>query len=98
MTDWLTLRRWSGKFLLTLVVFTLLAFAADSLLWHWHLAQGNGLATVQVSRMVVASLKGNREEYYMDGTEDTPCSRSLFPQGGNPACWWLARHRVVYER
>ena len=98
MSDWRSLRRWSGKSLLTLVGFTLLAFATDDLVWRRHLAQGNGTATVQVSRMVVAPLKGNREEYYMDGTEDTPCSRSLFPQGGNPACWWLARHRVVYER
>jgi hypothetical protein len=52
----------------------------------------------QVSRMVVAPLKGNKEEYYYDGTATVDCSRSLFPQAGSGACWWLERHRVVYER
>ena len=98
MTGWRFLRSWSGTSLLTLLVLALSAFATDSLVWHWHLAHGNATATVQTSRMVVAPLKGNREEYYMDGTEETSCSRSLFPQGGNSACWWLKRHRVVYER
>jgi len=47
---------------------------------------------------VVAPLKGNKEEYYYDGTGPVDCSRSLFPQGGNGACWWMTRHRVVYAR
>ena len=93
-----SLRVVSGTSLLILLAVALSAFAADSLVWHWHLAHGTGVATIPVTRMVVAPLKGNREEYYTDGTEDVPCSRSLFPHGGDPACWWLQRHRVVYER
>lgn len=93
-----SLRLVSGTSLLTLLSLALATFAADWLVWHWHLAHSTGVGTISVTRMVVAPLKGNREEYYMDGTEDVPCSRSLFPQGGNPACWWLERHHLVYER
>ncbi len=93
-----SLRLVSGTSLLTLLVLVLSVFTADSLIWHWHVTHGTGVSTVSVTRMVVAPLKGNREEYYMDGTEEVSCSRSLFPQGGDPTCWWLQRHHVVYER
>jgi hypothetical protein len=56
------------------------------------------MGTAQVSRFVVAPLKGNKEEYYFDGTAMVDCSRSLFPQAGSGACWWVKRHPVVYER
>jgi hypothetical protein len=29
---------------------------------------------------------------------DVACSRSIFPQAGSGACWWLRRHTVVYDR
>ena len=98
MTAWQQIQRWSGRVLFGALVVALLAFASDWTAWRFHLAHGTGSSTVQVTRMVVAPLKGNREEYYMDGTEDLPCSRSVFPQGGDQPCWWLQRHRVVFDR
>ena len=98
MTAWQLIVRWAGRLLFGTLLLGLLAFAADWIVWHIHLVHGTGTSTVQVTRMVVAPLKGNREEYYMDGTEDLPCSRSVFPQGGSQACWWLQRNRVVFER
>ena len=37
-------------------------------------------------------LKGNKVEYDFMGNVPMTCSRSLFPQQGHPACWWLERH------
>jgi hypothetical protein len=65
-------------------------YLGDLLVWR--------VGAVVVSRFVVAPLKGNKEEYYYDGTAALDCSRSLFPQAGSGACWWVERHRVVYER
>ena len=98
MTEWQRWQQWAGRTFLGLVVLLLLTYAGDWLLWRVGVARGTGMGSVQVTRMVVAPLKGSREEYYMDGTEDMPCSHSLLPQGGNQACWWLTKHRVVFER
>ena len=73
-------------------------YLGDLLIWRVRAGMGGGMGKIQVSRFVVAPLKGNKEEYYFDGTTTVDCSQSLFPQAGSGACWWLQRHRVVYER
>jgi hypothetical protein len=42
-------------------------------------------------------LKGQKEEYDYLGTVTVPCSRSLFPQGGNDPCWHLRRNPSHWE-
>ena len=81
-----------------LVLAAALAYLGDLVVWRVRVGMGGGMGKVQVSRFVVAPLKGNKEQYYYDGTTAADCSRSLFPQAGSGACWWLERHRVVYER
>jgi hypothetical protein len=56
------------------------------------------MGKITVDRFVVAELKGNKEEYYSDGSGVVDCSKSLFPEAGSGPCWWLARHREVFER
>lgn len=73
-------------------------YLGDWGVWRVRVAGGGGVGRVTVSRFVVAPLKGGREEYYGDGSGAVECSRSLFPQAGREACWWLTRHAVVYER
>jgi len=84
--------------LVGLVLAAAVAYLGDLLVWRVRVGMGGGMGKVQVSRFVVAPLKGNKEQYYYDGTTTADCSRSLFPQAGSGACWWLERHRVVYER
>lgn len=98
MTEWQRWQQWAVRFVLALVALAVLSYAGDWLLWRMRVARGAGIGSVQVTRMVVAPLKGSREEYYMDGTEEMPCSHSLFPEGGNQPCWWMRQHRIVYER
>jgi hypothetical protein len=56
---------------------------------------GPTTGSVHRIRLLAISSKGNKIEYEIDAVhpeEDVPCSHSLFPQGGNSPCWYLARH------
>lgn len=81
-----------------LFAIALLIYPADWLVWEVQRLFGGGIGSVQVSHVTVAELKANKEEYYADAPDVVPCSRSIFPQGGNSACWWLRRHPQVVER
>jgi hypothetical protein len=76
----------------------LLVYPLDWAVWRVRVAFGGGMDAVQVSRFTVAEEKGNKEEYYPEGTDTLSCSRSIFPQGGSGACWWMRRHPDVIER
>jgi hypothetical protein len=52
---------------------------------------------MQVDQYLETPLKGNKAEYDYMGTQPETCSRSLFPQAGNPPCWWLARHTSRWQ-
>ena len=74
------------------------AYPVDWAVWRARVALGNGMGQLQVSQMTAAEMKGNKETYFYDGTAMVDCSRSLFPQAGAGACWWVARHPVVVTR
>jgi len=80
------------------LVIALLIYPADWALWRLRVAFGGGMDSVQVTQFTVAELKGNKEDYYPDGTAQMPCSRSLFGQGGHPSCWKLRKNATVIER
>ena len=92
------LGRLLGRALGSVLVVASVVYFADFVVWRVRAARGGGVGSVTVTRVVVAPLKGNKEEYYPDGTGDVACSKSLFQQAGSGACWWLARHRQVEER
>jgi hypothetical protein len=72
-------------------------FAGDWLVWRWRVARGTGYGTVEVHQFLATSLKGSKTEYDMTGTFQQQCSRSIFPQNGNSACWWLQRHNAQWQ-
>jgi hypothetical protein len=86
------------KSLVALLVALCLVYLGDWGVWRVRVAHGGGMGKVTVSRFVVAPLKGNKEEYYYDGTQDVACSQSMFPQSGGGACWWMAKHATVFDR
>jgi hypothetical protein len=73
-------------------------YLGDYAVWRVRVAGGGGMGQVTVGMLQVAEMKGNKEEYFPDGQQVMPCSKSLFPQSGAGACWWLQRHRTVLER
>jgi hypothetical protein len=91
-------RRILIRALVGMVVAVALVYLGDWGVWRVRVGMGGGMGKVMVSRFVVAPLKGNKEEYYPDGRAEVDCSRSLFPQAGIGACWWVERHRVVFDR
>jgi hypothetical protein len=74
-----------------------MAYPLDWAVWRVRVAMGGGMGSVQVDMFTVAELKGGKEDYFQDGTAVVPCSKSLYPQGGNGVCWWVSRHREVTQ-
>ena len=87
----LQLRR--GLLLLTGAL--LLVYPLDWVVWRVRLASGNGMGSVPVTSTTAATLKGNHFEVYSQNTTTVDCSRSLLPEAGGGACWWLQRHPQV---
>jgi hypothetical protein len=84
-----------ARLLMGLLLLIILPYPADWAIWQMRAAP---MGSVNVSQVTVASLKGNKEEYYSDGTQAVACSQSLFPQAGGGACWWVRRHPQVVVR
>lgn len=86
-----------GKALLWVFVAALALYPIDFIVWKVRVSRGSGMGSVETYDSVAAEEKGNKEEYFPTGEATTPCSHSLYPQGGNAPCWWLSGHadRVV---
>lgn len=56
-------------------------YVGDMAVWGVRAKLGGGMDKVTVSRFVVAPLTDNKEEYYLDGTAEVACSRSLLSAG-----------------
>jgi hypothetical protein len=74
-----------------------LLYAGDCAVLRLRIAHGTAYGVVEVHQFLATPLKGNKVEYDLMGTVQQPCSRSIFPQKGNPACWWLKRHTSQWE-
>jgi hypothetical protein len=92
------MKRIVGRVVVGLIAAFAVLYVGDWGVWRARVAMGGGMGKISVSQIEVAAMKDNKEEYYWDGTVDVDCSRSIFPQAGSGACWWLARHKVVFDR
>jgi hypothetical protein len=66
-----------------------IVYAGDWAVYRFH---GSPQSKVTVSRYVPIPLKGNKTEFDYLGTQDQPCTVSLFSQGGLSPCWKLRRN------
>lgn len=87
-----------GQVLLFCLLGLLLVYPLDWTVWKLRNAMGSGMGTVSVTDMTAASLKGNHFEVFSQDAASVPCSRSLLPQAGAGACWWLRRHPQVISQ
>ena len=83
------LGRWLLRLILAFAVCFVVAWIGDSATYY---LRGKPTSTVTISRYMGVPLKGQKTEFDYLGTADVPCSRSLFPQGGNDPCWHLRRN------
>lgn len=79
---------WTIRVLMVLTAAFVLCYGGD---WAVFKLRGSPLSSVTVNRYVTIPLKGGKQEFDFLGTLDESCSRSLFPQGGQAACWLLRR-------
>jgi hypothetical protein len=84
------MNHWARVVSLMLLGAAISAYAAD---WLIFSVRGSRTSTVTVYHFLSAPLKNNKEERDYLGSEDVPCSLSLFPQAGHLPCWYLRRHK-----
>ena len=75
-----------------------LLYLGDWCVFRVRIAHGTAYGTTEVHQFLATSLKGNKTEYDMTGTVRKTCSHSIYPQKGNPACWWLEFHKSQWEK
>lgn len=92
------MKRILGRVLVGIIGVLSVLYVGDWAVWRARVAMGGGMGKVMVTSILVTQLKGNKEEYDWDGTANVDCSKSIFPQAGAGACWWLRRHNAIYER
>jgi hypothetical protein len=80
-----------------LVILLGLLYVGDWAVLRMRISRGTAYGTVQVNQLLATPLKGNKVEYDLIGTVPVTCSRSIFPQQGDSACWWLKRHATQWE-
>ena len=83
------MKRWIERIVLMMVAAAIAVYGGD---WALYKLRGSPQSKVTVNRYIAIPLKGNKQEFDYIGTLDAPCSRSLFPQSGLPACWQLRRN------
>ena len=79
------------------LVAILLTYTVDWAVFHLRLKHGTAMGSVQVEQYLTTPLKGNKAEFDYMGTAPQACAKSLFPQSGSPACWWLQRHTTSWQ-
>lgn len=90
-------RKQLTRVVIALIVLFAMLYAGDWLVLRIRVARGTAYGTVEVQQFLATSLKGDKTEYDFMGTAQVTCSRSIFPQKGNPACWWVERHKTQWQ-
>jgi hypothetical protein len=80
-----------------MVVLLGILYVGDWVVLQVRITHGTAYGVVEVNQFLATPLKGNKVEYDLVGAVQETCSRSIFPQKGNPACWWLERHKSQWE-
>jgi hypothetical protein len=86
------------RIVIVAAIFVELLYLGDWWAFRVRVSHGTAYGSVDVHQFLATSLKGNKTEYDMTGTVQKTCSHSIFPQKGNPACWWLERHKSQWEQ
>ena len=89
------MRRWARVSALVLLIAAGSLYAGDWLVFN---LRGSRTEKVMVSHFLSAPLKNDKEELDYLGSEEVPCSISLFPQGGHWPCWYLRGHKNQITR
>ena len=87
--------KWLRRIAFTIVGLAALIYVGDFAIFT---LRGKPTGQIVVSRYLETPLKGNKTEYFFEGTGPMPCARALFPQAGASACWYLQRHTTYADK
>jgi hypothetical protein len=90
------MKRILGIVIRALIAALIVIYLADWAILRIRITRGTAYGTVQVDQYLSTALKGNKAEYDYLGSNPVPCAHSIFPHGA-PPCWWLERHKAVWE-
>jgi hypothetical protein len=82
---------------LGLLAAVLALYLGDAAAFAVRKQRGTAYRVIEVNQFLTTPLKGNKEEYDVAGSESVTCARTIFPQPGLPACWWLERHTARWQ-
>jgi hypothetical protein len=91
------LKKYLADAFLYLLAAALLLWLADWTVWRIRVSHGGGYDNVQVNQILLTPLKNHRMKADEQSTASQPCTRSIFPHGGDDACWWLRRHATDFQ-
>ena len=89
---------YSVRSLAAAVAAVVLIWPLDWLVWQARVTAGGGMGSGGGSRFTGAELRGNKEDYYFEGSGPVDCSESLFAHAGEGACWRLRKKPEVIVR
>jgi hypothetical protein len=81
--------RWMRIAAVGLLAFAVISYGLD---WTIFKLSGSPRSKYTVSHFVSAPLKNNKQEIDYLGSEDVPCSLTVYPQDGFVPCWYLKGH------
>jgi hypothetical protein len=81
--------RWIRIIVLGVVAFGVISFGLDWTIFH---LTGSPKSAFTVHHFVSAQLKNNKQDMDYTGSEEVPCSLTIYPQSGLTPCWYLRRH------
>jgi hypothetical protein len=90
-------RRWLGRVCIGIFLLGDVLYLGDWVVARFRVARGTAFGVVTVDQFLATPLKGNKVEYDLMGTAQVTCSRSIFPQNGSPACWWVERNKTHWQ-
>lgn len=87
--------RWLGKIAFVLAALAALIYVGDFAIFT---LRGKPIDQIVVNRYLETPEKGNKTEYFFEGTGPMPCARALFAQAGASPCWYLRRHTTYADK
>jgi hypothetical protein len=71
----------------------LVLYAGDYMVLRLRIWRGgNVFASITIQRYYAVPLKSGKIDFYPADSQQQTCTHSIFPQMGDPPCWYLARH------
>ena len=89
------LLRWLGRTAFVLVALAAFVYVGDFAVFS---LRGKPVDQIVVNRYLETPEKGNKTEYFFEGTGAMPCAHALFNQAGAQPCWYLRRHTTYADK